>query len=463
VRPMTILGILCAILATLSPAAAADPFPPDDEALRLPVAMLMDVGLRGDFEGIALARTRLSTLLAAPETGSDRSRLARIHYFLALADWLASQARGYERNRSIAMARQALTELDRTIELDPELAAAYALINRSIYMLGINGVRDPDLRTRALESYRKAVELDPTDPVVLLVDGAMTTFTPPEAGGGWEQGIALVDRAILRLARDADSGDPYARGWLAMAYAWRGMAYLNTGDVTAARHTFEMALDARPDYWTVQVSLLPMTERVEPGAVPDVAPERWTLLAEDPAGDGRRPDLPDLERLSWFREEPSGRLWFRFELARPADPKRFGVNLPFDVDDDQSTGMAWWGGNTEFTFDRLVTVWVARESDGSYRGTAGMADAEGVAEGRMLNLGQGNVAFAIDPDGAIVVGFQPDELGLGQRSRLLGVVGSNVDWNDVVEDEGSCVLDLSAGGAGGDGQREAIGEPGGTP
>jgi hypothetical protein len=441
-RSPPVLVLLLLTLATASPGATG-PLRPADRPLRPLVADLTDAALDGEVPRLEEVRRRLAAELDRP---ADPPRKARLHYLLALADWHLTQLAATDRGHALAVAHRGLDELAQAEQLDPDLAAAFALHDRTLFLLSLFGGLDPTTGpVEAAALRRQGRTADPDDPLVRLVDAVNLYYAPPSAGGDRRKGLAHLREATDHLREAAGAGDPHARGWLAVALGWLGMLHLGTGEVELARHDLEASLQVHPGYWVVTQTLLPMTERVEPGVVPDLEEGAWELVAEDPAGDGRRPDLPDLRALRWHHREGDDRLWFRLDLGAPADASRFGVNLAFDVDHDQSTGASWWGGNTDFTFDRLVTVWVTRVADGGYRGAVGVGDAAGVAAGRYLGVSQGSVSFQLDREGqAIVVGFPARDLGATGKMSLLAAVGSNTDWNDVVKDAGACEIEVPA-------------------
>ena len=44
------------------------------------------------------------------------------------------------------------------------------------------------------------------------------------------------------------------------------------------------------------------------------------------------------------------------ELAEPPNRQWFGINIAIDSDLDDANGTNWWGANSEFKFDRLLTA-----------------------------------------------------------------------------------------------------------
>jgi len=203
-----------------------------------------------------------------------------------------------------------------------------------------------------------------------------------------------------------------------------------------AREAFEKALVLYPSLAQVKNAMLPMTEVVMVPPAPTIAETAWQLLGQDAEGDGRIPVLPDGQALYLYHDARTDSLWFRLDLAQLPEGSAVGVNLAFDLDHDQETGMAWWGQNRAFTFDRLVTLWVVRDADG-YRGVAGLSEAAHVAQQRYTALAAGNIAFSADPRyGAWVVGFKRADLGGASSFCMNATVGTNTQWNDDLANEG---------------------------
>lgn len=432
-----------ALALTLAGAAlASGPLPGDDE-LRFAVAMLTDVAIRNDVRGLELARERLAGQV---REGDEPARAGRVQYLLGLADWRLAQARALatDLEGAKAAALRGRDALVAAFRLDPSLGAAPATLTQVYRTLSqVGGLAPGELGAAYRQAMADARAAAPDDPVVVLVEAAALAFSPPTAGGDLAKGLARFDTAIAELDRDAVD-DPLAALFLDTAWTWRGGALVGAGRVEEARRAFETVLERRPDNWMVRDGMLPMTELAEPGDLPATASVSWSSLVTDPSGDGRFPGWPDLVELSWSDDREHDRLLFRFALAGELDPASVGLNLVFDSDHDPATGTAWWGGNTAFQWDRLVTLWVVRGEDGRYRGTDGIGDPAGVARGRFTGLARGSVAFRIDPERReLVVGFPRRDLGASGPMRLLGVVGSATSWNDVAPAEGSCEITLA--------------------
>jgi tetratricopeptide (TPR) repeat protein len=428
-----ILLRLLLLLALIQPIArAAEPTVPDDELGSF--RKLTDAGFRGEAAGIEVARKPFET---APSNETP-AHAARRQYLLALADWQLSLALGADATRSLEAGRRADVNVKAALALDPDLVPAYILRNWVVYLLFQKGAltREEAVAART-ETYKQAAKVAPDDPLVMMMGGMNGYYAP---GADRAKVRARIREAIDRLAAMAPS-DPHAAMWLALAWNVYGTMLLGEGDADAAKAAFEATLKVRPDYAFVKTALLPMTEPVDGGPAPQLASDGWQELITDPTGDGRFPGFPDLTSVSW-RVESDGEVWFRLTLAAPIDPSKLGVNLALDIDGDPKNGSSWWAGNTEFRYDRLVTVWVARGTDGRYRGTLGLAGAADAAAGRYVTPSLGRVRFAVEPSNRVIfVGVSRKSLG-GDRLGVVATVGSNTGWNDVAPATGSALLQL---------------------
>jgi complex I intermediate-associated protein 30 (CIA30) len=166
----------------------------------------------------------------------------------------------------------------------------------------------------------------------------------------------------------------------------------------------------------------------------------WVELAVDPAGDGKKPSLPDATRLEAIPESPDGILWVRVTLREPPHDRWMGMNLALDLDGDPTDGTAWWGANGAFKFDQLVTVWCFHAGKGC-EGYIGVSDAGQIASGNYAAAG-GNLKVAIDRERrAFVVGVPRSSLRLGKGDiRLVAAVGSALLYNDDVPGQGAAIL-----------------------
>jgi hypothetical protein len=145
-------------------------------------------------------------------------------------------------------------------------------------------------------------------------------------------------------------------------------------------------------------------------------------------------------RLEAIPFGPGGMLWIRVTLRETPHDRWMGMNLVLDVDGDPANGVPWWGSNTAFKFDRNVTVWCFRVTDGC-QGFIGVADAAQAATG--AGTGAERLKFAIDRERrAFVLGVPRDLLRLppGGDIRLVAAVGSALIYADDVPGQGAAII-----------------------
>jgi hypothetical protein len=165
-------------------------------------------------------------------------------------------------------------------------------------------------------------------------------------------------------------------------------------------------------------------------------------LAHDPPDDGKQKRLPDATTLAACFDDAHDRVWFRIEIAGSLPKRWMGANVALDLDGDPSNGMAWWGTNTAFHFDRLVSVY-GSETGSAYEGQIGIADAAEVQGGSMNGSRGERVLVVLDSaKPAFLIGIPRSALGTDPKTpvRLLAAVGSAFMHNDDIPNEGAALL-----------------------
>jgi pimeloyl-ACP methyl ester carboxylesterase len=168
----------------------------------------------------------------------------------------------------------------------------------------------------------------------------------------------------------------------------------------------------------------------------------WTVIAADPMADGRDPSLPDVAQVAYRYDKQQDLLWFRVSLYGKLNEQQFGVNLVFDTGANDAARMNWWGANTAFKFDKLVTAWVTAGANG-YQGTIGVGDVAGAQLKRVNNLLQNNLQIRVEGD-SILIGVKRSDVTDKTKMNLIVAVGSDKVWNDDVPNTGFGTIDLSA-------------------
>lgn len=402
--------------------------------------MLRDAAVRLDRQGMLHARDRLLRFI------SDTARAVDAQYAVAEAEYLSVTWKrrlaslGFPRVEIAARMRRASAALDAAIEARPERVefhALYALCER--LWANVTDEGESELHAgRARRHLERAEELDADDPRVIAAGAILYSSTP--GADARRESTARLTEALAVLEGVPPNERDRAAGWWALFVRVLRIRALIFPSPEEALSLARETLALEPDLLLVR-SILPnlegMVAALDRRHVPATPEELdWKPVAADPAGDGSAADLPDAVELS-YAHGSRDRIWFKFRLDQPFPSGAFGVNLAVDTDGNQGTGQPWWGANRGFTWDRLVTVWVAPEEGGQtyYRGTVGIGDPDGAALGDYTNLVRGEVEFFFPPgEKAIAIGVSSSALGGAENVAVVGSVGSDVNWNDDIPD-----------------------------
>ncbi len=299
-----------------------------------------------------------------------------------------------------------------------------------------------DAATQRIEA---AYDADPSNPVVTLARSflAMMGRSDPT------EGLALMEESVRQYHADPPDLAQYELFWWGvMTRASLARMLMMSGDSRRALELVDETLAIAPTCTMasmIRPGLLAAVAASADGFAPLAQSElpdlQWIPLSDDPTGDGHHADLADGVAFAWACDEATQTAWFSFTLHGDPDPAAFGVNVIVDSDGDQATGANWWGSNRQFTWDRLVTVWLTRGDDGRYTGNLGVGDLAGVRQSDFASLHRGDVKFAIQPDDkSIIIGVPWSHLTDGELVNVVGAVGSNTTWNDDLQEEGYATL-----------------------
>jgi tetratricopeptide (TPR) repeat protein len=199
------------------------------------------------------------------ELAADATVTAAALYYAGWTDWVLfhSEFDAGRKPEASAAIQSAVERLRRLVKLTPDDAEAHALFANALVGLAFttpNGFQT--VREELFGARRRALELGPTSPRVVLLDAEMVFNTPPAVGGSQEKGLQRWLQAIDLFEAEARSEPPDAltpRWGLALAYGWMCQLYLSMEPprVSEARRAAARALSLRPDFWYVKVRILP--------------------------------------------------------------------------------------------------------------------------------------------------------------------------------------------------------------
>lgn len=217
-----------------------------------------------DLDSMYAARATFERALA------DTALAAWGHYYIALADYRIASLLGEESEDAASEhLKTAVEHLKEATRLDPQAAEAYSLLS-SVYgwQIGLSPMKSMLLGPRVGQASRKAQQLAPDNPRVVL-SAAISDFNTPEMfGGSKEKGLQGFQRAAELFAQEEPT-NPIQPVWgHREAYAWLGIAYQNQGELESARAAFEKALEIDPDFGWVRDWLLPELEKANSSDAP---------------------------------------------------------------------------------------------------------------------------------------------------------------------------------------------------
>lgn len=190
------------------------------------------------------------------------------HYYIAFGKWqsvLAQLNQNMFAEGAVRMLDEAITELKISIRLKEGFADAYALsLNCHYPLYYLEPQRSGELIPNVAAMTKKALELAPNNPRIVLTVAQNIFYTPEQYGGSQERGIARYLEAIRLFEKTPNQPPSVLPSWgHEIAYAWLGSAYLNLKkpNVTKALEAFENALELRPDFAWVKDTMLPQVRK----------------------------------------------------------------------------------------------------------------------------------------------------------------------------------------------------------
>jgi tetratricopeptide (TPR) repeat protein len=162
---------------------------------------------------------------------------------------LPTPSRKNDRTRSEArqMLERCVSSLDHALEAQKDFADALALQSACLEQLAdLSSWGSPFAGSRSASQLRKALQIAPKNPRVLLLD-AVSDYEHPKSADAPRSCDKFKNTAAVFETERADVDQ--VPGWgAAEAYTWLGRCYLGNGDAVPARDALERALLIAPEF-----------------------------------------------------------------------------------------------------------------------------------------------------------------------------------------------------------------------
>jgi len=191
---------------------------------------------------------------------TDKKREALVRYYIGYCDYRLATFYQQQTNNDMASKHleAAITHLEAALKLNNKFAEAHALLS-SCYgqKISLAPMLGMTLGPRSGMTMQSALQLEPNNPRVILLEAIGNYYKPPMFGGSKENALAGFKRAA-ELFEKEQLQDPLLPDWgKPEVYAWIGVAYLDKNDNASARAVLEKALAIAPDYGWVKNYLYP--------------------------------------------------------------------------------------------------------------------------------------------------------------------------------------------------------------
>jgi len=190
----------------------------------------------------------------------DDSKNWLVRYYIGLVDYrlVSYSFSKQDKDQAKQFIEDGIDHLQQCIESKEDFAEAHSLLG-SMYgnKIAVNPFSAMTLGPKSGKEMDKAMELEPKNPRNYLIAGWSAYFTPKLFGGGQEKGKHYFEQATV-FFDSFKVTDPTLPDWgHDEAYAWLGMAQMETEEFEAAKTNFDRALEINPDNNWVKYVLLP--------------------------------------------------------------------------------------------------------------------------------------------------------------------------------------------------------------
>ncbi len=170
-----------------------------------------------------------------------------VHYYQAKSD----------KKTALKYLNDGIDHLNKVIKIDKNFADGYGLLS-SLYgeKMGIQPWTGIMYGSRSSTLIRKAIQLEPENPRLYMIQGTSSMFTPEKWGGSKEKAKELYLKAAELFKSDHPS--PTMPDWgQSDIYAWLGQLEEKLGNYDQAKVYYEQALVVDPQNNWVKNQLMP--------------------------------------------------------------------------------------------------------------------------------------------------------------------------------------------------------------
>lgn len=167
--------------------------------------------------------------------------LALTHYRLSLSASTSGDA-----ELAVSEIDKAITVLQALEKETPDNVEVKALLGNVYgYKISLQPLKGIFYGPKAQFTLAEATALDADNPRVLLFTGIAAMATPAMFGGSEEKAMTAFNQAITEFDTDVNSN--YHWGF-AETFTWRGLVYLQQGQLSKAKADWQQALTIEPNY-----------------------------------------------------------------------------------------------------------------------------------------------------------------------------------------------------------------------
>ena len=208
-------------------------------------------------DGLRQARASFERL------SQDEVHAPLAHYYIArIESHLMNLVMQEDEDAAIDYADSALDHLDIATELDEDFAEAYAMMSSILgRKSGLQPMRAMFLGPKSERMMSKALDMEPDNPRILLIDAISLYYKPSMFGGDKDRAREGFERAADLFAEEARTPSVQPTWGHDEVHAWIGLGHIDLGDYEAAHVAFNEALAVNPNYGWVKYVLMPKLEK----------------------------------------------------------------------------------------------------------------------------------------------------------------------------------------------------------